>query len=69
MNCFDTYCVKVKNCFLFKLMLTAPVCVHAVCVCTLDGLIVEHKFRVWVTILGRMSLSLSKLVCVTLRGK
>ncbi len=36
------------------------VCVHgvcvftAVCVCTLDGLIAEHKFRVWVTILGRM---------------
>ncbi len=25
------------------------------CVCTLDGLIAEHKFRVWVTILGRMS--------------
>ncbi len=31
------------------------VCVHC-CVCTLDGLIAEHKFRVWVTILGRMSL-------------
>ncbi len=37
------------------------VCVHgvcvftAVCVCTLDGLNAEHKFRVWVTILGRMS--------------
>ncbi len=25
------------------------------CVCTLDGLNAEHKFRVWVTILGRMS--------------
>ncbi len=24
-------------------------------VCTLDGLIAEHKFRVWVTILGHMS--------------
>ncbi len=23
--------------------------------CTLDGLNAEHKFRVWVTILGRMS--------------
>ncbi len=38
------------------------VCVHGVCVCsllcvcTLDGLNAEHKFRVWVTILGRMSL-------------
>ncbi len=35
------------------------VCVHGVCVhccvCTLDGLNAEHKFRVWVTILGRMS--------------
>ncbi len=27
----------------------------AVCVCTLDGLNTEHKFRVWVTIPGRMS--------------
>ncbi len=37
------------------------VCVHgvcvftAVCVCTLDGLNAEHEFRVWVTILSRMS--------------
>ncbi len=37
------------------------VCVHGVCVCsllcvcTLDGLNAEHEFRVWVTILGRMS--------------
>ncbi len=39
------------------------VCVHGVCVCvcsllcmcTLDGLNAEHKFRVWVTILGHMS--------------
>ncbi len=30
------------------------VCVHC-CVCTLDGLIAEHKFWVWVTILGHMS--------------
>ncbi len=29
------------------------VCVHGVCVCTLDGLNAEHKFRV--TTLGRMS--------------
>ncbi len=26
-----------------------------VCVRTLDGLIAEHKFRVWVTTLGHMS--------------
>ncbi len=32
------------------------VCVCSLlCVCTLDGLNAEHKFRVWVTILGRMS--------------
>ncbi len=43
-----------------KWLPTAPgvcsrwVCVHC-CVCTLDGLIAEHKFRVWVTILGHMS--------------
>ncbi len=30
------------------------VCV-CVCVCTLSGLIAEHKFQVWVTILGYMS--------------
>ncbi len=30
-------------------------CVFTLCVCTLDGLIAEHKFRVWVTILGHMS--------------
>ncbi len=28
---------------------------HLYCVCTLDGLNAEHKFRVWVTILGHMS--------------
>ncbi len=38
----------------------AGVCVHGVCVFTavcvhLDGLNAEHKFRVWVTILGCMS--------------
>ncbi len=37
------------------------VCVHGVCVCsllcvcTLDGINAEHKFQVWVTILGHMS--------------
>ncbi len=33
------------------------VCVHGVCVrvFTLDGLYAEHEFRVWVTILDRMS--------------
>ncbi len=35
------------------------VCVYtALCVCTMDGLNAEHEFRVWVTILGCMSLSL-----------
>ncbi len=29
--------------------------------CTLDGLNTEHKFRVWVTILGRMSLHFTSL--------
>ncbi len=57
-------CVHCSRC-----VFTAPgvcsllqVCVHcsrcvstAVCVCTLDGLIVEHKFWVWVTILSHMS--------------
>ncbi len=31
------------------------VCVYGVCVCTLDGLNAEHKFRVWVTILDHIS--------------
>ncbi len=36
------------------------VCVFtAVCVCTLDGLNAEHKFRVWVTVLGCISRHLS----------
>ncbi len=43
-----------------KWLPTAPGCVWCVCsllcVCTLDGLIAEHELRVWVTILGRMSL-------------
>ncbi len=30
--------------------------------CTLDGLNAEHKFRVWVTILGRISLHLTQLI-------
>ncbi len=36
---------------------TGCVC-SLLCVCPLDGLNAEHEFRVWVTILGRMSLSL-----------
>ncbi len=40
-----------------KWLSTAPgVCSRFVGVCTLDGLIAEHEFWVWVTILGRMSL-------------
>ncbi len=35
---------------------TAPGVCSLLCVCTLDGSNAEHKFRVWVTILGRMSL-------------
>ncbi len=37
-----------------KWLPTAPGCVHC-CVCTLDGLNAEHKFRAWVTILRCMS--------------
>ncbi len=38
-------------------ILTVNACVHGVCVCVhLDGLNAEHKFRVWVTILGHTSL-------------
>ncbi len=33
-------------------------CVFTVCVCTLDGLIAEHKFQVWVTYVTSRSLSL-----------
>ncbi len=48
---------SINGCPLLRL------CVHSVCVCvcsllcvcTLDGLIEEQEFRVWVTILGRMS--------------
>ncbi len=46
------WCVLLRVC-------VHGVCVFTVCVCTLDGLNAEHEFRVWVTILGRMSLSLS----------
>ncbi len=38
-----------------KWLHTAPGVCSLLCVCTLDGLNAEHKFRVWVTILGRMS--------------
>ncbi len=34
---------------------TAPGVCSLLCVCTLDGLIAEHRFRVWVTILVRIS--------------
>ncbi len=37
------------------------VCVHGVCVCAL-GLNAEHKFRVWVTILGHASLHLNSFM-------
>ncbi len=56
---------SINGCPLLRVWFTVCVCVHGVCVCsllcvcTLDGLIAEHKFRVWVTILGRISLSLS----------
>ncbi len=47
-------CCSINGCPLLR------VCVHGVCVftvsvCTLDGLNAEHKFRVWVTILGCMA--------------
>ncbi len=47
-----------------KWLPTAPgVCSQCVCsllcVCNLDGLNAEPKFRVWVTILGRMSRNLT----------
>ncbi len=53
---FTAVCVCVCVCSL----LCVCVCVFtAVCV-HLDGLNAEHKFRVWVTILGHTSLSLYK---------
>ncbi len=51
---FTAVCVHCSGC-----MFTVCVCVcvfTAVCVCTLGGLNAEHEFRVWVTILGCMSL-------------
>ncbi len=52
--------VPLSKALQHKWLPTAPgVCSWCVCsllcVCTLDGLLAEHKFRVWVTILGRMS--------------
>ncbi len=44
-------------------LLQVCVCVHS-CVCTLDGLIAEHEFRVWVTILGHMSLHFFSLIYI-----
>ncbi len=60
-RCVFTVCV----CALLCVCVHCCVCVFtAVCVCSLlcvcvhlDGLNAEHEFRVWVTILGRMSLS------------
>ncbi len=44
-------CRSINGCPLLR------VCVCSLlCVCTLDGSNAEHKFWVWVTILGRMSL-------------
>ncbi len=45
---------KPKNIFAFPAEIALGVC-SLLCVCILDGLNAEHKFRVWVTILGRMS--------------
>ncbi len=50
---------SINDCPLLRVFVHG-VCV-CVCVCTLDGLIAEHKFRVWVTILGRMSQKISVL--------
>ncbi len=50
---------EFTNCSPGAAALAAPCsgCVHGVCVCVhLDGLNSEHKFRVWVTILGHTSL-------------
>ncbi len=45
---------SINGCSLLQVCVHG-VCVFTVCVCTLDGLNAEHQFRVWVTILGRMS--------------
>ncbi len=46
---------SMNGCPLLQGVFTVCVCV-CVCVCVhLDGLNAEHTFRVWVTILGRMS--------------
>ncbi len=58
-------CRKQKHPIIWIIFTTAPgvcsqcVCVHSVCV-HLDGLNAEHKFRVWVTILGHTSLHFRK---------
>ncbi len=44
-----------------KCLPTAPGVCSLLCVCALDGINAEHKFRVWVTILGHMSLSVITL--------
>ncbi len=46
-------CVCVGVCVCVCVCVCA--CVRAcVCVCTLDGFIADHKFQIWLTILGRM---------------
>ncbi len=60
---------SINGCPLFQVCVcVCSRCVYSLlCVCTLDGLNVEHKFRVWVTIFGRMSrhfhFSLSNIIC------
>ncbi len=54
--CFHGVCVCVCVCSLLRVRFHG-LCV-CVCVCVhVDGLNAEHKFRVWVTIHGRLSLS------------
>ncbi len=45
---------RINSCPLLRVCVHCCVCVHCY-VCTLDGLNAEHEFRVWVTILGRVS--------------
>ncbi len=46
---------------------TAPGVCSLLCVCTLDGLNAEHKFQVWVTILGHVTFtSLKHMIMIIL---
>ncbi len=62
-------CRSINGCPLLR------VCVHGVCVCvhcyvcTLGGMNAEHKFRVWVTILGLTSLHFLSLSLLIVMGK